>query len=83
MRDIMGKAFAKIDKLNKDDNSNAMAALQNQGLKLLPPTDAQLQQWYKLAEHSRMQAIENGQVTQAGVDTVSRLIEQLYEQKSQ
>ncbi|MEH6571112.1 MAG: TRAP transporter substrate-binding protein DctP [Halioglobus sp.] len=83
MRDIMGKAFAKIDQLNKDDNINALAALKNQGLKLLPPTDAQLQQWYKLAEHSRLQAIENGQVTQAGVDTATRYIEELYEQKSQ
>lgn len=82
MRDIMGKAFAKIDKLNRDDNINALAALKNQGLKLIPPTDAQLQQWYKLAAHSRAQAIENGQVTQAGVDKTAAYIEELYEQKA-
>ena len=82
MRDIMGKAFVEIDQLNRKDNVNAMKALQNQGLKLISPSDAQLQQWYKMAAHSRQQAIDNGQVTQEGVDQVTRYINELYESQA-
>lgn len=82
MRDIMGKAFVEIDQLNRKDNVNAMKALQNQGLKLVNPSDAQLQQWYKLAAHSRQQAIDNDQVTQEAVDQVTRYIKELHESQA-
>ncbi len=77
-RRIMGAAFVDIDKLNRQDNDNALQALQNQGLVLVEPTEEQLQQWYDLAEHSRSQAIKNGQVTQQAVDTVNAYLNDMH-----
>lgn len=82
MRDIMGKAFVEIDQLNRNDNVNALKALQNQGLKLISPSEPQLQQWYELAKHSREQAIANGQVSQKAVDTVARYLDELHQSQA-
>lgn len=82
VRSIMGKAFVEIDQLNKQDNINALKALQNQGLKIVSPSEAQLQQWYKLAAHSREQSIANDQVSQQAVDQATAYLEELQQSQS-
>jgi len=82
VRSIMGKAFVEIDQLNRQDNVNAMLALQNQGLEIITPSEPQLQQWYQLAEHSRKKAIENGQVSQQAVDAVNAYLEELHQSQT-
>jgi TRAP-type C4-dicarboxylate transport system substrate-binding protein len=82
MRSIMGEAFVKIDQLNRQDNINALKALQNQGLKIITPSEAQLQQWYKLAAHSREQAIANNQVSQQAVDQATTYLKELQQSQT-
>jgi hypothetical protein len=56
--------------------------LQNQGLKIITPSEAQLQQWYKLAAHSREQAIANNQVSQQAVDQATTYLKELQQSQT-
>ena len=74
MREVMGRVFTEIDKQNRLDNKSAFAALQNQGIELVKPDPAQLQEWRRYAEAAIKQLIESGKISKKIVQTVEQYL---------
>lgn len=49
VRENMGRVFHDIDQQNRTDNVRAMEALQNQGIRLVRPSDEEIASWRKPA----------------------------------
>lgn len=74
VRQVLEKAF---DKLNSDalkQNKSAFAAITNQGIKLVKPSDEQLAVWRDYAVKARQVLVENGQVSQQMQDKLMGLL---------
>jgi TRAP-type C4-dicarboxylate transport system substrate-binding protein len=55
VRDIMGKAFARINEQNRKDNVNAKQALLNQGIKFVRLTPDSAKEWRQVGEKAMKQ----------------------------
>ncbi len=53
VREVMGHTFRDIDRQNRQDNRQAMAALRQQGIAFLVPSPAARQEWETLAAKAR------------------------------
>jgi TRAP-type C4-dicarboxylate transport system substrate-binding protein len=50
VRDLMGRAFIRIDQQNRKDNIEAKEALKNQGIKFEQLSPASKEEWRKIGE---------------------------------
>ncbi len=64
----MSKVFARLDEINRKDNLDATAALQNQNLSLLQISDEDRQTLKQLTETAIQSMIDNGKIDQGLVD---------------
>jgi TRAP-type C4-dicarboxylate transport system substrate-binding protein len=71
LREVMGKAFRKIDRQNRDDNEKALAALRKQGIQFIIPTQVALDRWEKTASDTAAQMIRSGHLSKEIVDTIT------------
>ena len=60
VRQVMGRAFAEIDRLNREDAVEAREALLKQGVEIVRPDTGQLGGWYTQAEETSRRLIEAG-----------------------
>lgn len=60
VRSVMEKAFREIDIENQADNKAALAALKNQGINFVKPTEEQHSEWKDIAHKGNQALIKNG-----------------------
>jgi TRAP-type C4-dicarboxylate transport system substrate-binding protein len=72
MREVMGRVFSEINQQNRVDNKSAFGAIQSQGIELVKPDTAQLQEWRRYAEAATKRLIESGKISKDIVQTVER-----------
>ena len=53
VHEVMGRTFREIDRQNRVDNEQAMAALRQQGIEFLQPAPAAREEWESLAAKAR------------------------------
>ena len=63
VREELTKMFARLDKQNRQDNLSAMEALKKQGLKLVTPEPAAIQEWYNTAEKANQKLVNGGKLS--------------------
>jgi TRAP-type transport system periplasmic protein len=71
---VLGEAFAKMDRDSRQENLQAFQAIQQQGLNLVAPTDEQLAEWRSFADKATSQLVSEGEISQAMLDRFQRLL---------
>jgi TRAP-type C4-dicarboxylate transport system substrate-binding protein len=61
--DEIGKAFARLEKINRDDNEQARSALQKQGVAIFTPTAEEAKSWEAIGATARKDLSASGEVT--------------------
>ena len=59
----LGSAFAKLEKINRDDNAQARDALQKQGIEIFKPNAAETASWETIGASARKQLVASGEVS--------------------
>lgn len=76
VREVMDTVFARMDKQNREDNQQAVAALKNRGIEFVQPAAAERARWKSLAEETIKAS--GGEVTGSGIyREVLRLLEEV------
>ena len=68
VRDEMGAAFARMDKLNREDNEAALAALAAQGIEFVEPEPGEFERWQSISDAAIETMIGNGLISAEIVD---------------
>lgn len=71
VRQILSKAFAEIDRYNREDNIKAFDALKNQGLQLVRPAGDNLDTLYGVAGKAEKSMMDKGDLSQSIVNTIN------------
>ena len=72
--DEMNKVFSAMDKINREDNINATAALKTQGLEVVQPSAEEVRQWKDFSQQSIQNMIDSGMIEKGIVDEMERLL---------
>ncbi|MFV2030870.1 MAG: TRAP transporter substrate-binding protein DctP [Gammaproteobacteria bacterium] len=72
LREEIGLAFERLDRLNRSDNKSATEALANLGIQFVRPDAAELARWKSLSAESIDVMIQNGGISQTMVDDIRR-----------
>ncbi len=70
----MNKVFAVLDKVNRQDNINATAALKTQGINVIQPTEKEVQIWQDFSDQSIQNMIKNGMIDKPLMDEIQKLL---------
>ncbi len=70
LRDIMGKAFRRIDRQNRVDNDKALEALKRQGLQFILPSMDALNRWQTTASNVAERLIQSGKLSKGMIDVL-------------
>ena len=62
VREEMGSVFERLDKINREDNIAARAALEQQGISFVLPGAAEIERWRSISDASIGNMVENGSV---------------------
>jgi TRAP-type C4-dicarboxylate transport system substrate-binding protein len=73
-RDIMGRVFHDLDRLNRQDNVKALEALRKQGIEFVKVPPESLAEWLKEASTVPKRLIETGRLSREMVDTLEKLL---------
>jgi len=73
-REIMGRVFRELDRLNRQDNVNALEALRKQGVKFIKPSAQALKKWCHDAEAVPKRLIQTDKLSQRMIDTLESLL---------
>ena len=68
VREVMEQIYRKIDAASINDNSEALAALQQQGLELVKPEQSEIPKWREIVAESNRQLAAKGVISQARQD---------------
>ena len=63
VNDDLGAAFARLEKINRDDNAQAKIALQKQGMEIFTPNAAETASWESVGAEARKQLISADEIT--------------------
>lgn len=75
MREVLGAAFADLDRLSRKDSLAALATLQNkQGIQTVKPTPAQFAQWEQLAQKATDDVVARGELSAGALAQLRRHI---------
>jgi TRAP-type C4-dicarboxylate transport system substrate-binding protein len=58
-----GAAFTRLEKINRDDNAQARAALQKQGIEIFKPNAQEAASWEAVGTEARKQLSAAGEIT--------------------
>ena len=75
-REVMGRVFKELDRLNREDNLKALEVLRKQGVEFITPDADALKKWYKDAAEVPERLIQAGKLSREMVDTLERLIKE-------
>ena len=81
VRQIMTKKFQEIDLQNREDNTQAIAALKKQGITFITPKGKDMTQWLDRAKKASDMMVSSGDIPKEPVRTVDRLLTE-YRQKA-
>jgi TRAP-type C4-dicarboxylate transport system substrate-binding protein len=70
LRDIMGKAFRRIDQQNRVDNDKALEALKRQGIQFILPSMEALNRWRTTASDVSERLIRSGKLSKGIIDVL-------------
>jgi hypothetical protein len=70
----MNTIFSALDKINREDNLNATAALKKQGIMVIKPSALEIQEWKQYSERSIQNMILSGMVEKSMVDEIENLL---------
>ncbi|OEU67491.1 MAG: C4-dicarboxylate ABC transporter [Desulfobacterales bacterium S5133MH16] len=73
-REIMGRIFRELDRLNREDNVNALEALRKQGVEFIKPSGEELEKWYADAREIPKRLVNAGKLSQNMVNTLENLL---------
>ncbi|MHB8680326.1 MAG: hypothetical protein ACYC7G_11375, partial [Rudaea sp.] len=59
----LGAAFARLEKINRNDNTQAKLALQKQGVEIFTPNAAETAAWEAVGVEARKQLQAAGEIT--------------------
>jgi TRAP-type C4-dicarboxylate transport system substrate-binding protein len=59
----LGAAFARLDKINRDDNAQARAVLEKQGVKIFAPSAEETRSWEAVGSAARKDLLAAGEIT--------------------
>ena len=65
INDDLGAAFARLEKINRDDNAQARIALQKQGVQIFTPNAAETASWDAVGAAARKQLLADNEITPA------------------
>lgn len=63
LNDEIGAAFARLEKITRDDNAQARDALQKQGVKIAAPTAAESKEWDEIGVEARKEINAGGGIS--------------------
>ena len=72
--DEMNKVFNALEKINRQDNISATAALKTQGLTPITPTPEEVQFWQNFSDQSIQNMIKSGMIDKTLVDEIHTLL---------
>ena len=75
VREVMGKVFRRMDRLNREDNEAAREALRNQGIVFVEPDAAELQRWRSISAESIEKMIDGGLISREIVNRVNEFLQ--------
>jgi TRAP-type C4-dicarboxylate transport system substrate-binding protein len=73
-REIMGRVFRELDRLNRQDNVKAREALRTQGIRFVKPDADALKQWYDNAALIPERLVQTGKLSREMVNTLESLL---------
>lgn len=73
-REIMGRVFQELDRLNRQDNVKAKEALRKQGIEFIKPDADDLKQWYDNAAAIPERLVKAGKLSREMVNTLESLL---------
>ena len=73
-RNVMGRIFRELDRLNREDNVNALEALRKQGVEFIKPSREALAKWCADAREVPRRLINAGKLSQGMVNTLETLL---------
>lgn len=76
VREEMGKVFKRMDQLNRDDNQAAKAALQNQGIELVVPSQEERRRWKNYAEQAIEKMVSSGAISAEIVSLIRQRLQE-------
>ena len=63
LSDELGAAFTRLDKINRDDNTQAREALQKQGIAIFKPNAAETASWESVGADARKNLVGDGEIS--------------------
>lgn len=63
VNDELGAAFSRLEKINRDDNTQARGALEKQGVAIFAPNADEAKSWEAVGETARKELIGQGEIT--------------------
>jgi len=75
-REIMGRIFQELDRLNRADNIKALEALRKQGIEFVKPSAELLTEWYHDASAVPERLIQTGRLSPEMVNKLERLLKE-------
>lgn len=76
VREVMERIYSKIDAASVTDNSAALDALVERGLKMVEPDSSEVPRWRELVLESNQQLSEQGVINKSLVEEMNQLLEQ-------
>ena len=70
----MGRIFRELDRLNREDNVNALEVLRKQGIEFIKPSGEALKKWYHDARAVPKRLVNAGKLSQGMVNTLETLL---------
>ncbi len=70
--DEMNKVFKRLDKINREDNINATAALKTQGVSVITPSEQEVQYWKDFSKTAVDAMVSSGSIEKSIVDEVKQ-----------
>jgi TRAP-type C4-dicarboxylate transport system substrate-binding protein len=72
VREAVGRAFERLSAINRDDDLQARAALERNGMRFAPPSDAKMSEWDELAARTIERLRGQGVYTQDMLDQLKQ-----------
>ena len=66
----MSRTIKQIEAKNRHDNMAALEAMKNQGIRLLKPTENELEQWYANSNKAKSLILKKGEISETLVKQV-------------
>jgi len=75
--DEMDQVFARLEKINRQDNINATEALKTQGIKVITPSPEEVKRWKTLSQKSVQKIMSNQEIDTQLVIEMNRLLQEI------